>query len=245
MIHKMGIFCIAIVLFLDACALRNLSKLDESTEALNLNNQFLGVFPREILEGNKQLKILRLFQNSLTEIPDDIDRLENLEELYLGKNKLTRLPETLCNLKKLKILSVQYNDLESLPENLGDLENLEQLIVNQNQLKYLPESIGKLKKLQSIQVNFNKLEELPISLYDCHNLRFIRIGRNEITEISPQIEKLKQLKELSMVQAGRLLNLPETMCNLRRMELLEIDLGIVVPTCLLVMQTTRLEIKVY
>lgn len=66
---------------------------------------------------------------------EGLDALVNLEELWLGKNKITKL-EGLGNLKKLKILSLQSNRITKL-ENLEELKELDQLYLSHNGIERL------------------------------------------------------------------------------------------------------------
>lgn len=236
------IFILLLICSLYSCAVYAPGKPNPVSTELNLNRKYLGEIPDEVFD-NKQLKVLRLYQNKLVSIPARIGELENLEELYIGKNQLTHLPPEIGRLKKLKILSVQYNRLSDLPEEIGELENLEQLILNQNYLKTLPSAIGKLSKLSKIQLNYNEITSLPEAFYNCTQLQFVQLNRNDLESISPGIGQLKQLRELSLVQAGRLLQLPEELCGLRLLELLEVDQMVVVPSCALVNRTNRLQIR--
>ena len=139
-------------------------------------------------------------------------------------------------------MSAQYNDIESLPNSIVELLNLEQLIVNQNQIEYLPDSIGKLKNLDVLQLKFNRLKKLPNSIGKCENLQFVYLNRNFLKEIPESLGDLRKLRELHISGAGPLLSLPESMCGMRYLEVLEIDRTVVVPSCLLVLQTNRLRI---
>jgi len=83
---------------------------------------------------------------------ENLEALVNLEELWLGKNKITKIEVTLSfianyrkrsnwtknlqTLKKLKILSLQSNRITVL-ENLEELHNLEQLYLSHNGVKKL------------------------------------------------------------------------------------------------------------
>jgi hypothetical protein len=56
------------------------------------------------------------------------------------------------------------------------------------------------------------------------------------------LNKLTQLKELYLAGAGALLDIPESLCEIRNLELLEIDAVVAIPACALVLQANRLRI---
>lgn len=227
-------------LFLEACGVRTVVSTSGAT-VINLSRQGLKEIPEEVFL-NPDLKVLKFYGNQLDSVPARIAELTNLEKLYLGKNNIKSLPQSIGKLKKLKLLSAQYNELESLPESLGELGALEQIMLNQNKLKTIPQSIGQLKNLSVLQLKFNKLESLPHEIGNCTNLQFIHLTQNLLQELPPEIGQLRKLRELYLANAGMLLNLPDEMCTMRYLEVLEIDRSTVVPTCLLVQQTTRLQI---
>lgn len=235
---------IGLMILLSSCG--GLKSLNSSLDkvSINLSQQGLTEVPIE-LKGNKTVKVLRLYGNNIDTLPEWIGELENLEKLYLGKNKLRLLPESIGNLKQLKLLSAQYNDIEFLPNSITELVNLEQLILNQNKIEFLPDSIGRLKKLDVLQLKFNELKSLPNSIGQCERLQFIYLNRNYLEEIPNSFGNLRKLRELYLSGAGPLLNVPESMCGLRYLEILEVDRTIVVPICLLVLQTNRLNIVMH
>lgn len=210
---------------------------------LNMSRQNLTEIPEEVYEMT-ELKILKLFHNKIDSISPKIAQLKNLEKLYLGKNQLKYLPKEISELKNLKILSVGYNELEELPASIGEMTELEQLWVDQNRLKAFPKELGQLENLKTLKANYNFIDTLYKEVFDAKNLEFIHLERNRINSIPNSISQLTGLKELYINNAGFLLNLPESLCDLRRMEVLAIDRTTVVPSCLLTMRTTRLQIIV-
>ncbi len=208
---------------------------------LDLSRNGLTQIPVEVFE-NKELKVLKLFGNQLDSVSSRIGELVNLEELYIGKNNLSTLPKEIGQLKNLKILSLQYNEIDSLPNEIGDLENLETLWLDQNRLISLPDSIGKLKKLKVLQVRFNRLETLPAELGECEKLSLLYLNRNNLTALPEGMGNLKQLREIYLAGSGALNQIPESFCDLRYLEILEISQSTVLPACLLVLKANRLQI---
>src|ERR1017187_4286412 len=78
------------------------------------------------------VKTLILKNQGLTELPEDISRMVNLEKLNISGNKLTHLPKGLFTLKKLKSLNVAANKLGVVPPDIAQLKNLEELDIGFN-----------------------------------------------------------------------------------------------------------------
>ena len=65
--------------------------------------------------------------------------------------KLTDLPESLSQLAQLQMLDLSYNQLTSLPESLGQLTQLQTLDLSRNQLAALPEWMSGLTQLRELK----------------------------------------------------------------------------------------------
>ena len=81
----------------------------------------------------------------LTEVPDSIGQLTNLQKLDLGgdswddsKNQLTELPEAIASLTQLQTLDLSSNQLTELPNSLGFLLELKEFDCGSNLLKQFP-----------------------------------------------------------------------------------------------------------
>lgn len=77
--------------------------------------------------------------------------------MYLGGNRLVRLPPELGQLSKLSALILCGNRLQTLPEELSQLANLESLRVHDNQLRALPTDLIKLTNLKELSLRNNPL----------------------------------------------------------------------------------------
>lgn len=109
----------------------------------------------------KNLKILRLYgaidpregntptpPSRIKKLPKTITKLENLEELDLGRNGIKALPPEVASLKKLKKLSLDFNNIDEIPSFVVNLKKLELLSINSNGKINLPDSLKKIKGLK-------------------------------------------------------------------------------------------------
>ena len=91
-----------------------------------------------------ELESLFIEKHDLTALPVSFTLLSNLNNLYISNNWLTSLPDDFGNLTNLATLDLGYNQLESIPESIGSLENIQYLFLFNNQLASLPETICSL-----------------------------------------------------------------------------------------------------
>eukprot|EP00438_Fugacium_kawagutii_P035679 Skav210695 [mRNA] locus=scaffold1240:42242:44359:+ [translate_table: standard] len=176
--------------------LHNLAVLDLSFNKIRLMDYLATCnFPRLerlYLSSNKitdvtgifqltNLKMLELGSNRIRSVPGEIASLVHLEELWLGKNKISSM--TLPHLPRLRHLSLQNNRLEVWePAFFQNLSELTHLYLGHNNLPDLPEEfallthlvevdlvrnaitvikpIPELQKLEELWMNDNKIEDL-------------------------------------------------------------------------------------
>ena len=125
-----------------------------------------------------QLTVLRLDNNQLTELPDPIYNLPNLQQLYLYDNQLKELPN--LYFPNLIIFDLENNQLIKLPK--FNLPNLERLSLSNNQLIEIPRF--NLPNLQRLYLSNNQLTEIPtLSLSNLPNLQYLNLHNNPLSEI--------------------------------------------------------------
>lgn len=73
-----------------------------------------------------------------------------LKILYLGGNRLTELPDCVGTLNDLEALILSDNQLENLPASVADLKKLKSLLLHKNRLRALPTEIIALKCLSEV-----------------------------------------------------------------------------------------------
>jgi len=121
---------------------------------LSLSKCGFNIIPARIMKL-KTLKKLFLRRNCLKELPNSIGMLSNLEMLDLRINELKELPRSIGLLSNLKYLNISSNELFSIPETIGNLESLTFLNLNNNKLRSIPESLGNLKQLKELKIKAN------------------------------------------------------------------------------------------
>ncbi|QUY43156.1 COR domain-containing protein [Acaryochloris marina] len=176
------------------------------------NSEKLTELP-ESLGQLSQLQSLNLRSNQLTALPESLGRLSQLQTLDLTNNQLTALPESLGRLSQLQSLNLSNNQLTALPESLGQLSQLQSLNLSSNQLTALPESLGRLSQLQTLDLTNNQLTALPESLGQLSQLQSLNLSRNQLTALPESLGQLTQLTELE-ISSNRLKKLPSSLARL-------------------------------
>jgi internalin A len=139
--------------------------------------QLLNIIAQAAREGWKELD---LSSKGISELPDEIGQLVNLQELQLGLNQLTSLPGSIGHLTRLKSFGLGGNRLTSLPESIGQLASLQSLNLRLNLLTSLPESLGQLASLWRLYLSRNQLTSLPASLARLEQLLELDLDNNPL-----------------------------------------------------------------
>jgi len=124
----------------------------------------------------------------------------SLQELRLTNNQITDMTENISNLSQLEILGLDRNRLASLPDSLTELLNLRTLLLRGNQLTELPDLRG-LISLQLLHVSSNQLHGDALNeaqLAECGSLTHVYANSNRLTALPEGVETLPDLKHLNV-----------------------------------------------
>ncbi|KAJ9552402.1 hypothetical protein OSB04_016447 [Centaurea solstitialis] len=174
--------------------------------------------------GLQNLTKLTLSGN-IPEVPEDLERLQCLEELHLFSTSIKLLPDSIYMLKHLKCLNLNSCWLlEKLPEDLGRLQCLEKLTLTWTQIKHLPDSICMLKHLKNLTLDYCMLlEKLPEDLGRLECLEELNLTSTEIKHLPDSICMLKHMKVLRLDNFTCLEKLPEDLGHLECLETLMLE----------------------
>lgn len=189
------------------------------TPYLHLQNQGLSKLPQNI--NTLQVKEIILTGNNFTEFPAEVLNMPQLEELLIGHNPVSKLPDNLESLKNLKRLSINATQIKEFPSDLSALESLETIGLDHNEFKKVPEPILTIPNLKRLGLNNNKLTDLKFIDERLQGLESIYLYSNELKQIDCEIENLKSLKEL-LIFDNEIDSIPDCIGSLTNLEKLEI-----------------------
>ena len=142
---------------------------------------------------------LRIEDTDLHEVTKQTtSSLHNLENLYLGKNKIKTIGEkSFDNMRKLKTLYLNKNQLKNLPNEIFSmLVNLKRLWISDNQLTNLNgQLLAQNKNLELFYAKHNDLTSIDETIFDLENLEMIDLMGNVCINKSNRMTPKFKLKE--------------------------------------------------
>jgi leucine-rich repeat protein SHOC2 len=193
----------------------------KNLEELNLHGGFR-LLPPEI-GALSALRILRLDQNALTELPSTLAHLSRLERLYVAQNQLRSLPNGLAALTALRSLDLTWNKLETLPDDLGPFMALTYLSVQRNRLQTLPAVLLQAPQLKNLYLNDNPwmflpdlsaltelegslsiggVKSLPLGLSRLKKVESLTLNTTPLIELPVEIAQMTRLQTLNAARCG-------------------------------------------
>jgi len=174
------------------------------------------------LNSSPGIKSLDLNDLQINEIPNDIDKIDFLENLSLRNNNIKELPKPMFNLSNLYFLQLNKNQIGILPEEIGNLKNLKALHLSENKLSQLPNTISNLQSLLSVSLNDNEFTEFPVVLTKLRNLIYLNLNDNKIKTIPDSIPDLKNSLIMLNLGDNQLTQLPGKMLDFLKLSHLDL-----------------------
>uniref|UniRef100_A0A8C3LNM4 Leucine-rich repeat-containing protein 7 n=1 Tax=Chrysolophus pictus TaxID=9089 RepID=A0A8C3LNM4_CHRPC len=218
--------------------------LDVLLYVLELRENHLKTLPKS-MHKLTQLERLDLGNNEFSELPEVLEQIQNLKELWMDNNSLQILPGSIGKLKQLVYLDMSKNRIETVDLDISGCEGLEDLLLSSNMLQQLPDSIGLLKRLTTLKVDDNQLTILPNAIgnlslleeFDCscneleslpstigylHNLRTLAVDENFLPELPREIGSCKNVTVMSL-RSNKLEFLPDEIGQMQKLRVLNLS----------------------
>lgn len=170
----------------------------------------------------RRIVSLDLSGRSIDQVPEIIQNLSLLRELYLSNNQLRRLPEDLSTLASLEVLDLSGNLLDSLPASVCQLQTLKFLSLHGNRIETLPSQIENLEGLRELHLSDNYLRYVPAELCNLAELTSLHLGANSLGWLPQEIGRLQSLTGLHLENNG-LSELPESFWDLGHLTILDVS----------------------
>ncbi|KAK3608803.1 hypothetical protein CHS0354_006844 [Potamilus streckersoni] len=176
----------------------------------------------QIVVDPERVRALSLKRNFLTDFPEIVFRMSNLEFLIIRRNQISELPESIGKFTKLKFFDCVRNEIKNIPEELGKISTLRSCNFDDNNILSIPERISGLENLTRMSLNFNMLSDIPKTIGDLKSLRRLDIRGNNLTELPKEICRLTGLVYLNL-RGNNIKTIPEDIGNLSRLRYLDLS----------------------
>jgi Leucine-rich repeat (LRR) protein len=168
----------------------------------------------KLVQKNQQRrdKVLNLWRQKLTEIPEEVYQLTHLEKLNLYGNKIQVIPESLRQLPQLRCLDIRRNPIQQLADINGLILDYEVFLTQRHhltpehiiglQLNSISDEIMNdllsLPQLTELSLFDNELSTLPDAITRLTQLTSLDLSSNELKIIPYNILQLTDLKNLNL-----------------------------------------------
>ncbi|XP_029654604.1 leucine-rich repeat and death domain-containing protein 1-like [Octopus sinensis] len=191
----------------------------ELTGSLDISRNRLNGLPPIGAKQKATLKKLDASYNTISKLPQTIDRVSFLRRLDLSNNNITHVPESFGNLRYLNYLDMSNNDIEEIPNSICQLKyNLVELYLSNNKISKFPKDIDEYKKLRVLDLSANQLVKIPRKFAMNQSIKHVNLSKNQLEDISPVTDSL--LIHFLDISENCIPEIPETIKNLVYLETL-------------------------
>jgi len=170
----------------------------------------------EALESPDSVYKLLIFNQNLESVPVKVSKFHYLNVLELTRNQLTTLPLYIGDMLYLQDLYLGFNNFSKVPDCIYRLPNLKRFIIENNKLSDIPAGLTEMQNLEELHLSQNNIEEIPEELYGMRSLKVLKVDNNQISEISPGIANLENL-EILYISYNKIKNLPYEITGLQKL----------------------------
>lgn len=164
----------------------------------------------------QDLNLLTICDTKLAQVPV-LDKLSNLQNLLLFRNKIVQFPNSVPNLAKLKVLDLSYNCIESVPEEINALTHLTTLNLSYNAIEDFP--VIKLQKLAVLNLSGNKLKAVPELLSnETYLLSDVVLSENAIECIPEYLNHIATTLKVLNLEKNTIKELPKFLSTMPKLK---------------------------
>ncbi|GLT30469.1 hypothetical protein SLA2020_052680 [Shorea laevis] len=187
--------------------LENAHHLSFTPHTYEMSERFTVLDKLKHLRTFLQLRVLNdnhvIYFLSKRILHDFLPTLNRLRVLSFCHYKISKLPDSLENLKHIRYIDFSCTSIECIPESVGSLLFLQTLLLRScKELSKLPMTIGNLTDLHHLDITDTpSLKEMPSEIGNLKNL--VTLSKFIVGKASGMMTRLSNLKNLSQLR-GRL-----------------------------------------
>ncbi|MEF3304728.1 leucine-rich repeat domain-containing protein [Paenibacillus sp. GYB003] len=140
----------------------------------------------------RSLTTLEICEDSVTDLPDSLFRLERLEHLRIRSKHLRAIPPQIGNLRSLKRLEISCGRYSAASHGAPAADLSDKAAIE------IPAEIGLLENLELLTFNHAGIRKLPPEFANLRNLKFLDIAGNRFDSIPPEVDRLPNLQHVHM-----------------------------------------------
>ncbi|WYZ34973.1 hypothetical protein EsH8_I_001249 [Colletotrichum jinshuiense] len=179
---------------------------------LNISSNFLDKFPLFLCDVESLVE-LDLSFNSVSNLPDEIGKLRNLEKFVITNNRLSNaLPESFRQLSGLRELDIKYNAITSI-NIISELPKLEILSADHNSISQF---VGTFERIRSLKLNSNPITKFEI-IEPVLTLKMLNLSHCQLASIDETFNNMLNLERL-VLDKNYFVSLPPHIGNLSKLE---------------------------
>jgi len=179
------------------------------------------------LAGMSEMRILRLSNNKLLDLPPPVLELFELRELSIAGNMIQKLPPELSCLTALELLHLDGHNFDSVPAELvsqggsrvldfmrrmGFADSSARLDLCGMGLKAVPASVMRIAALEHLLLSNNPVTHLPASIMQLELLKTLALDGTRIISLPVTLPDLVDLKDLRL-EVGEMVFPPAEVCE--------------------------------
>jgi Leucine-rich repeat (LRR) protein len=131
--------------------------------------------------------------------------------LYLNKNKIEKVTDTVGKLRNLEILNISQNLISLLPESIGYLTKLKELDLSDNRgIKNITRTACQWQELRKINLSRTGFPKFPSVLFTWANLKELSCRDLVLDDAKIDTKDLESLEKLDIRELG-IDKLPESL----------------------------------
>jgi len=167
---------------------------------INLCYNNFKVFPAIELSRIPKLDTVTMWYANIQYVPKEIVDIKNLRVLNLQNNFISQLPVQIAELKHLSVLELAGNNLtEDGIKCVYQQKNLTKLDLDGNRIKNVPTEIGNLNDLTDLSLCENPLSDIPQSISGLQKLQKVQLGYYDAFDWAGAVSILQKLRQLKYV----------------------------------------------